>query len=149
LAVASLMAVVLGGLAVASAGTGIPAEETIVALQKITKAMDTDLGKPGPTPGDELVLRSGLFDEAGAKLGTGYVNCRANFERFAMCSTAFFLSGRGEVVAGGAINFGDEPPQPFDVPVTGGTGEFENVRGSIHAEAVGPGEFLLTFHLIP
>ena len=43
----------------------------------------------------------------------------------------------------------DNDATSFDVPVTGGTGEFANVRGDVHIEQVSDGVERDTFNLIP
>jgi hypothetical protein len=40
-------------------------------------------------------------------------------------------------------------PVPFDLPVTGGTGRFQNARGQIRVRSLGVAEARVTFHLIP
>jgi hypothetical protein len=45
----------------------------------------------------------------------------------------FDITGRGEIVGTGAfVNFFGSESVDFDVPITGGTGDFANVRGVVH-----------------
>ncbi len=71
-------------------------------------------------------------------LGTG---------RWAICTGAFDITGRGEIVGTGMVNFGTESPD-FDVPITGGTGDFANVRGVAHVHLTENGE-TDTLELLP
>ena len=40
-------------------------------------------------------------------------------------------------------------PVPFTLPVTGGTGSYQNARGQIHVKFLGVADARFTFHLIP
>jgi hypothetical protein len=40
-------------------------------------------------------------------------------------------------------------PVPFNLPVAGGTGSYQNARGQIHVEFLGVADARFTFHLIP
>ncbi|WUA80110.1 hypothetical protein OG472_15215 [Streptomyces sp. NBC_00207] len=53
------------------------------------------------------------------------------------------LSVQGMVF--GHLNAG--PPPSFDNAITGGTGEFDRARGSVHAETTGRGERRFTIDL--
>jgi len=46
------------------------------------------------------------------------------------------------------VPFDNDAPS-FDVPVTGGTAEFANVRGDVHIEQISDDVERDTFHLIP
>jgi hypothetical protein len=59
----------------------------------------------------------------------------------------FDITGRGEIVGTGMVNVGTET-QDFDVPITGGTGDFAKVRGVAHVHLTGSGE-TDTLELLP
>jgi hypothetical protein len=67
--------------------------------------------------------------------------------RSAQVAGAFDITGRGEIVGTGMVNFGTESPD-FDVPITGGTGGFANVRGVAHVHLTENGE-TDTLELLP
>lgn len=67
---------------------------------------------------------------------------------WAICVGTFNFTGRGEVVGEGMGPFGEDVA-PFDVPITGGTGDFANVRGEAHIEPISDTEERETFELTP
>jgi hypothetical protein len=59
------------------------------------------------------------------------------------------IADRGEIVAEGTYPpYADLHTPPFDFAVTGGTGDFSNVRGTVHVEVLDAAE-RFTFSLIP
>ena len=83
--------------------------------------------------------------------------CTNNFSQApshptALCSFAFTVSGKGEITADGSVVFAPAPegfrPVPFDLPVTGGTGRYQNARGQIHVRFLGVADARFSFHLI-
>ncbi|MGQ0671087.1 MAG: hypothetical protein ACT4PO_15745 [Actinomycetota bacterium] len=151
-AAVALVGIALSSATIVSASSpNITQEETTVLIERTTHLKFTDLGKAGPSPNDLLAFADKLFDETGTtKVGTDHINCTGNFKLFVICSIALDLTGRGQIVVEGAFFLPvDEPVPPFDVAVTGGTGEFENVRGSVHVEFLTQTDTRLTVHLIP
>jgi hypothetical protein len=71
----------------------------------------------------------------------------------ALCFFAFTFTGKGEITGDGSLVFAPAPegfrPVPFNLPVTGGTGIYQNARGQIHVEFLGVADARFTFHLIP
>jgi hypothetical protein len=65
-----------------------------------------------------------------------------------LCTAGAFITDRGEIVVQGFVLFSDGL-SIFDLPVIGGTGEFDNVRGSVHVEDVNSERSQLTVTLIP
>jgi hypothetical protein len=138
-----------GGAMVANAGADITAPETITVLGTTTKDRFVDVGKKGFSPGDTLVFVEQLTDESDdSVLGKARIECTVHIGSWAICTGAFDFTGRGEIVGQGIVPFTEEDA-PFDVPVTGGTGEFANVRGDVHIEQVSDGVERNTFNLIP
>jgi len=145
----AVMLAVVGGLAVAQ-GTArdISTPETIRLQNNTTKEADVNVGDKAWGPGDSFLLLGELFDKTGVtKLGNSHIQCTVMPGKgWNLCNAAFFIRGRGEIVAQGAIQQLDTVTS-FDVPITGGTGDFENVRGYAH---VVPGKHEKdTLYLLP
>jgi hypothetical protein len=139
----------VGGTVVANAGADITSPETITVLGTIIKDRHVDIGKRGFSAGDVFVFVERLTDEADdSVVGKGRIQCTAHVGPWAICIGTFSFTDRGEVVGEGMVPFGDNV-DPFDVPVTGGTGDFTNVRGEVHIEGVSDTEERETFELIP
>jgi hypothetical protein len=139
-----------GGALVANAGANITAPETITLLGTTTKDRYVDVGKKGFGPGDQFVFVESRTDESdGSVVGKARIQCTAHIGPWAICVGTFDITGRGEIVGQGMVPFGDEDVESFDVPVTGGTGDFANIRGEAHIEPISEGEERITFDLIP
>jgi hypothetical protein len=122
----------IGGTVVASAGTSIPSPETITTVGTVVKDKGVDVGKQGPSVGDTYAWTLDIKSQAGVDLGTERTQCTLGVGGWAICIGTFDITGRGEIVGTGAfVNFGSESVD-FDVPITGGTGDFANVRGVVH-----------------
>jgi hypothetical protein len=137
----------IGGTVVASAGTAIPSPETITTVGTEVKDKSVDVGKQGPSVGDTFVSTLDIKSQAGVDLGTERTQCTLGTGQWAICTGAFDITGRGEIVGTGMVNFGTESPD-FDVPITGGTDDFANVRGVAHIHLTENGE-TDTLELLP
>jgi len=145
---AALLAVV-GGLAIAQAATDITAPETIVVMSHTVKEADINVGAKAFGPGDSFMNLTTLFDETDqTQLGDGHVQCTLQPGRRAICTGAFNITDRGQIVGQGAIPF-TQATASFDVPITGGTGDFANVRGYIHVELLDDTTEKDTLNLLP
>jgi hypothetical protein len=114
------------------ATASITSPETITTVGRVVKEKGVDLGKPGPSVGDTFAWTLDIKSQAGVDLGTERTQCTVGVDGWAICIGTFDITGRGEIVAMGAfVNFGSERVD-FDVPITGGTGDFANVRGVVH-----------------
>jgi len=122
----------IGGTVVASAGTSIPSPETITTVGTVVKDKTVDVGKQGPSVGDTTAWRLDIKSQAGVDLGTERTQCTLGVGRWAICTGTFDITGRGEIVGTGMVDFGPGRSLDFDVPITGGTGDFANVRGVVH-----------------
>ena len=139
----------VGGTVVANAGADITSPETITVLGTTIKDRYVDVGKPGFSAGDVLVFVERLTDEGDdSVVGKGRIQCTVHVGPWAICTGTFNFTGRGEIVGEGLVPFSDNVAS-FDVPVTGGTGDFTNVRGEVHIEPVSDTEERETFELIP
>lgn len=148
-AIAGILLVSAGGAAAAQATSEITQPETIVLIDKILKGHDVDLGKPGPGPGDFFMFVDSLTDPTdGSSVGKVRGRCEFQLQRWFYCEAAAFIGDRGQILVEGFGQFTEELPT-FDLAITGGTGEFDNVRGSLHIETLTPHRSRFTFDLIP
>ena len=138
---------VLAGALVANAGSRITTPETLTLLGTTIKDKFVDVGKPGQTPGDQILFIEDLTD-AGAKVGKARIECTLHLGQWAICTGTFNIAGRGEIVGQGMVHF-TEDASSFEVPITGGTGEFANVRGVDHVESLSDTEERHTLELLP
>jgi dirigent-like protein len=111
------------------AGAQADGDETIVVVAKVVRFAQVDLGAAGETPGDVIVFKDALWDEAETdRVGTDWVECTLDFGTVAICNAVFRLSGRGTLASTGVADF---RRQSFAVPITGGTGDFQHVTGQV------------------
>ncbi len=143
----ALLGSVAGGITIALASGDITAPETIVLSAHTTKEAAVDVGKKGFGPGDQFLFQDALYDETGkTRMGSDQGHCTLAFRGWAICEVALFLTDRGEITGTGAVPATEEA---FDFPLTGGTGDFENVRGSAHVEPISEQEERITLNLLP
>jgi hypothetical protein len=85
-----------------------------------------DLGKPGPSIGDERIFADSLLDAKGRKVGhdAGVCMFTTLTPPEATCSITFFLSG-GEI----ATQFLNAPPPRKVAAIVGGTGVYRGASG--------------------
>src|SRR5712691_3758202 len=95
-----------------------------------------DLGKKGPSPGDQVIETTADFQN-GQRVDRSVLNCvditvtKRGFD--VLChGTLPFKDGQVEI--GGETNF----HEPFTVAVTGGTGAYQNAGGQITVERTLP-----------
>ena len=104
-----------------------------------------------PAQGDRTVFRSVLFDQDGKEVGETGGTCtttRVDNGGAEECVVTYNLPGGQLSVQGmlfGILNPG--PPPSFDNGITGGTGEFDRARGSVHADTIAPGTRRFTINL--
>ncbi len=143
---AALLAVV-GGLAVAQAATNITAPETIILQDHTVKGAVANIGDKAFGPGDSFMSVNTLFDETDTtQVGTAHIQCISQPGKAQLCTGALFITGRGEIIGEGVIH---GSASSFDVPITGGTGDFANVRGYVHVEPVSQNLETDTLYLLP
>ena len=150
IAVSAALLAVVSGLAVAQAATAIVAPETIVLMSHTVKDANVNVGDKAFGPGDSFMNLTQLFDETDqTQLGDGHVQCTVQPGKgWTLCTGAFNITGRGQIVGQGAIRFSQETTS-FDVPITGGTGDFANVRGYVHVDLIDETTEKDTFNLLP
>jgi hypothetical protein len=138
---------VLGGALVANAGSSITAPETLSFKGTVIKDRFVDVGKPGFGPGDQFLFVEELTDD-GEPIGKARIECTFHIGEWSICTGTFNIAGRGEIVGQGMVRQ-TEDNDPFDVPITGGTGDFANVRGVDHIEPLPDDEEMHTLELLP
>jgi hypothetical protein len=149
LAIAAAVALAAGGLTMALATANITAPETIIVHDKTVKERYVDVGKKGESPGDSFLFVDSLTDETdGSRVGGARGHCTIHVGPWALCQLSLSIDDRGQISADAAVRFTEEATT-FDIPITGGTGDFDNVRGSIGVEFTSETEATLTLNLLP
>jgi hypothetical protein len=156
-AIAVLLAIVGVTLASASADSDGDHGAQVIKLVTVTPQdgqQFIDLGKQGPSVGDQIVFTDNVVDESGTPTGEfdGGVCSIVRLEgtaATAQCAVTLSLAD-GQIAVQGLITFGvqDQTAPPFDLPITGGTDAFEGVGGDIHVVEVSATRTELTLHLI-
>ncbi|MFF5977011.1 hypothetical protein ACFY7C_36500 [Streptomyces sp. NPDC012769] len=108
---------------------------TVLAeVQQLTRFPVT----PGSvSQGDQVVVRSDLFDEAHNKVGETHGSCtttRGGADEAEQCLVTYTLPGGQLTTQGVYFNYIDQGP--FDSAITGGTGEYKKARGWVHSETI-------------
>ena len=161
-AAAILVLATIGLMSIAAASPkatpDITTAQTFTVLAHATNFLPVDVGSKGFGPGDYAVERW-VLRRSGARVGRLNAQSTVNFNQApanptALYFLAFTFTGKGELTADGSIVFaptseGGFRPIPFNLPVTGGTGIYQNARGQIHVEFVTDADARFTFHLIP
>ena len=108
------------------AGTG-PA--TIRITDREVLVTRVDVGTPGTSPGDTEVISQRLFNQRVTPKSIGHSELVCTFvdsKRMRVCRGTYVLP-RGKVVVGGSLDY----RQFYDLAVLGGTGLYDNARGSV------------------
>ena len=137
------------GLSVASASSHIAAPQTITLIEHSLHDKVIDVGKKGDSTGDILTFHNDLANSSDAtKVGVDQGQCTRMNPRAGTweCWWSIVLAD-GQITAEGP--FSDTTPTDL-YAVTGGTGAYENVGGSV-LETNGPGasEYTLVYNLVP
>ncbi|WP_412075642.1 dirigent protein [Streptomyces xanthophaeus] len=112
----------------------------IITLQAEVQQLTRFPVTPGSvSQGDRVVVRSDLYtdDEAHNKVGETHGACtttRGGADEAQQCVVTYTLPGGQLTVQGMYYNYLDQGP--FDNAITGGTGEYEKARGSVHADTI-------------
>src|SRR5687768_16828758 len=147
LSIAAVLAVLmaLAGVTLASADNGGSSDFTVYTTTDQEAFIDVEPKNEGdiPTLGDQSVFSDSISEERGGpEIGTDHVVCTvtrlepvdAPTSVTSLCSAAFLLPD-GQITVQGAVTFEmTGPPTSFDVPVTGGTGDYEGAEGHITIE---------------
>jgi hypothetical protein len=123
-------AVVLGGLVVygsmkSSAATG---PDFIRITDRQFGYTRVNVGPHGLSPGDQEIIFDKIFNRkiTSKPIGTARFICTFMTGRTRMCTTTVNLP-KGELVAAGTVRF----RQFFDLAIVGGTGLYNNARGTL------------------
>ena len=134
-----LLAGVLVGLVVVSPWEGTSAAATGPATIRITNVEDTvvrvDVGTKGKSPGDMEIIRQRLFNTRLTTRSIGRSELLCTFvdrRRSRVCRGTFFLP-KGKIVVGGSLLY----RQFYELAVLGGTGLFDNARGTLVVTRMG------------
>ncbi len=119
------------GLSLPTAAAASRSSTSAAASQTIKFALafhdvEVDLGKRGPSLGDERIVSDSLLDTKGRKVGHdgGVCTFTSLSPPEAACHITFFLAG-GEI----AIQFLNAPPPRKLAAIVGGTGTYRGARG--------------------
>jgi hypothetical protein len=113
----------------ASKGAATPSVKVLHLISHQTSLKLIDLGKKGPSPGDQVIETTADFQN-GQRVDRSVLNCvvitftRRGFDVLCHGTLAF---KDGQVEFGGETNF----HEPFMVAVTGGTGAYQHVGGQL------------------
>ncbi|MFD8141589.1 hypothetical protein [Streptomyces sp. NPDC059708] len=144
-------------VAAASTDTGFsaPSEDkgrTITVLAEVQQLTRFPVTPGTVSQGDQVVVRSDLFDKAHKKVGESHGTCtttRGGADEAEQCVVTYVLPGGQLTVQGMYFNYLDQGP--FDNAVTGGTAKYEKARGSVHSDTIATTPKLVrrfTIHLV-
>jgi hypothetical protein len=129
----------VGGILVVSPWEGSPAASTGPATIRITNVQDNvvrvDVGAKGKSPGDTEVIRQRLYNKRVTQRPIGRSELICEFvdrRRSRICRGTYFLP-KGRIVVGGSLLY----RQFYELAVLGGTGLFDNARGSLVVTRIG------------
>jgi hypothetical protein len=133
-------ALVLGGVglfltAVAPASQALERPGTIRITTREVAHRIIDHGPAGRGPGDVEVMRSLLYNKGVTPRAIGHaeVVCTFTGRRSRVCNGTYFMP-RGKIVVAGALVFREF----FELAVLGGTGLYNNVKGSMTVTSTRP-----------
>ena len=126
MALLAALAFVLSATATAASSSAAMSSARTMKFKIAFHDVMLDLGKKGPSVGDERILADTLLDAKGKKVGHDAGSC--TFTSLAppeaACYIAFFLSD-GQI----AIQFLNAPPPRKVAAIVGGTGAYRRARG--------------------
>jgi len=116
------------------------------------KFKSVDVPPTGFSLGDQDLVVDRLWSDPDKTTSVGKDRVVSEYipNTFLMVQVEYMIEGRGKIHAAGTLDFS----QAFlesgdDLAVTGRTGEFENVHGSIHLSVFDPETFQNDIHLLP
>ena len=120
---------------------------TIRITDQEVSSKRVDIGERGRSPGDMQIMRHLLFNQRLSKRSIGHVEVVCTFivGNSRSCRGTYFLP-RGKLVVGGSLIF----PQFYELAVLGGTGLYDNARGSLTVTrtARSPNRSIVLFRLV-
>jgi hypothetical protein len=143
----ALVALAVGAVNPAFGSSGDDDKQRTIRVVSITAEEEfLDLGAEGFSLGDQIVFSENLL-KGGEQVGhTGAVCTFTSLERQEVqcVGTAWFRGG--QITVQGLIAVGGEP-EPFVLPITGGSGKYEGAEGEGHVQPVSETKEILTFRL--
>ncbi|HET8526657.1 MAG TPA: hypothetical protein VFM81_08465 [Actinomycetota bacterium] len=153
LVLAAVIGLVGAGLSTGFAAAQIAQEETLVLDEHSVNGRNVDLvGKPDAfNAGDRYLFRSVLRNDQDVRVGQLFVDCLVQFAKEDSCSHVYELDQRGTITALGMIPVSQlKLGGTWQLAITGGTGEFENVGGAATVVIVdNRGNSQHSLHLLP
>jgi hypothetical protein len=127
----------------ASGAVSLTGPGTIRVTDRLVKKIHVDDGEPGPSAGDLDFFRQALYNKGvtPAPIGHSDITCLHTGTGSMNCNGTFFLP-KGKIMVNGVIG----SRLFYEQAVIGGTGLYENARGTMTATFLGgspPREFLL------
>ncbi|MFB6614846.1 hypothetical protein ACFCV9_11630 [Streptomyces sp. NPDC056367] len=110
---------------------------TITVLAEVQQLTRFPVAPGSVSQGDQVVVRSDLFDEEHNKVGETHGSCtttRGGADEAEQCLVTYILPGGQLTTQGVYFNYIDQGP--FDSAITGGTGKYERARGSVHSDTI-------------
>jgi hypothetical protein len=141
----------------ATASGSAPSDQNTKTLDLLVKTVDSaalDLGRPGPSLGDQSIFTSDLYQH-GTKIGEGRSVCTitriagtgADAKVTAQCLGTDVLPA-GQVTLQGAVAFTGPNVPPFTLAITGGTGAYKRAHGEADTRPINPTDAELTYRMI-
>jgi Allene oxide cyclase len=117
---------------------------SLTVVEHPTTDTTTDTGAAGDSAGDLLTFANEVFDaKDSAKVGTDNGFCvRTVAGQAYECNWTTFLP-KGQITVEGPFY----DAKDSTVAITGGTGRYRHVRGTMDLKALGDGKFQFVFHL--
>jgi hypothetical protein len=140
-------ALVIGAASLGEGAAGVtgPAQIPISGTQSAYSLVD--VGANGPSAGDTEIIRQKLYNRrvTTKSIGRAEVVCTYTMKNSRVCRGTYFLP-KGRLVVGGSIVF----RSVYELAVLGGTGLFDNARGSLTATRTSrsPRREFLLFRLV-
>ncbi|MER6274891.1 hypothetical protein ABT270_09650 [Streptomyces sp900105245] len=109
----------------------------ITVLAEVQQLTRFPVAPGSVSQGDQVVVRSDLFDAAHNKVGETHGTCtttRGGADEAEQCVVTYVLPGGQLTVQGLYFNYLDQGP--FDNAITGGTGEYKKARGWVHSDTI-------------
>jgi hypothetical protein len=150
-AAAGAVTAVLGITDVFASSAALPGPGVIPITATTVSDVKVDTGRRGRSVGDLQISRQRLFCRrsspscVGKTIGHAEMVCTSTGGRSSNCSGTYFLP-KGKIVVSGPKTF----REIFEVAVVGGTGIYDNVRGTLTVTSLGgkPERFLVFFRLL-
>jgi hypothetical protein len=152
IALSALLVVTLAVGWASASGRGVTREESLTLFSETQVFKSIDAGKPGFSIGDQdLVIDHVFSDSAKTDLvGKDRVVQEYLPHNYALVQVEYTIEGRGDIFLAGTLDFGPNfVKYGDDLPIVGGTGDFEGAGGSAHLSVFDDETFEADMHIIP